>query len=108
MLRILLDECLPKKIKVDLIKYIVVTVPEAGWSGKKNGELLKLAEQNFDVFITIDQNLVYQQKLFDKQIAVIVLSAVTNRYLDVKQLMPKVDAVLSKINKGEIILIENK
>lgn len=108
MRRILLDECLPKKIKNDLINYTVVTVPEAGWSGKKNGELLSLAEQSFDIFITIDQNLIYQQKLVNKQIAVIVLSAVTNRYLDLKQLMPEVNAALDKINKGEIILIENK
>jgi predicted nuclease of predicted toxin-antitoxin system len=108
MLRILLDECLPKTIKNDLIKYNVLTVPEAGWAGKKNGELLSLAELNFDIFITIDQNLVYQQKIIDKHIAVIVLSAATNRYLDLKQLIPEIEIAINKINKGEIILIESK
>jgi len=63
-MRILLDECAPKRIRCELAGHDVVTVVEMGWSGKKNGELLKLiAGETFDVFITVDQNLRYQQNL---------------------------------------------
>ena len=56
-MRILLDECLPKKLKKDFSNHEVKTVPEMGWAGKKNGELLPLLENHFDIFITADQNL---------------------------------------------------
>lgn len=60
-MRVLLDECLPKKLKRDLLEYHEVsTVPEMGWAGKKSGELLKLAASKFDLFLTVDQNLTYQ------------------------------------------------
>lgn len=62
-MKILLDESLPARLAHELHGHKVVTVAEAGWSGKKNGELLKLAESKFDVFITIDQNLQYQVNL---------------------------------------------
>ncbi len=53
-MRILIDECLPKKLKLDLPDHFVKTVPEAGWAGKQNGELLRVAELNFDVLLTND------------------------------------------------------
>ena len=60
-MKILLDECLPKKLKREIINHQVITVPEQGWAGIKNGELLKLASEIFDVFITADPNLTSQQ-----------------------------------------------
>jgi predicted nuclease of predicted toxin-antitoxin system len=63
-MKVLLDKCLPKKLKRDfVVGYEVNTVPEMGWAGIKNGALLNLAEPNFDVFITIDNNLRSQQNL---------------------------------------------
>jgi hypothetical protein len=62
-MRVLLDECLPRGLKKHLRNHEVKTVPEAGWAGKKNGELLRVAAGDIDVFITIDSNLVYQQKV---------------------------------------------
>jgi predicted nuclease of predicted toxin-antitoxin system len=59
-MKILLDECLPKKLKLEIEADVVLTVPEAGWASKKNGELLGLAAGNFDVFLTTDQNLEFQ------------------------------------------------
>ena len=53
-MKILLDECLPKKLKKEIINHQVITVPEQGWAGIKNGELLKLASSSFDAFITIE------------------------------------------------------
>lgn len=62
-MRALLDECLPKKLKRDIDADFVQTVPEAGWAGKKNGNLLRLAEIDFGVLLTNDQNMEHQQNL---------------------------------------------
>lgn len=67
----------------------VQTVPEAGWAGRKNGELLELAAAAFDVFVTIDQNLQYQQSLSSSAIAVVVLECRSNRFDDLLPLVPK-------------------
>ena len=62
-MRVLLDECLPKKLKREITADFIQTVPEAGWAGKKNGELLRLAATEFDVLLTNDQNMEHQQNL---------------------------------------------
>ncbi|MFH1360490.1 MAG: DUF5615 family PIN-like protein [Candidatus Omnitrophota bacterium] len=89
-MRILLDESLPKRLEKDFKHHQVSTVPEAGWTGKKNGELLKLMEGKFDIFITADQNLQYQINLRNTTIPIIILAASTNRYNDIQPLIPKV------------------
>jgi predicted nuclease of predicted toxin-antitoxin system len=60
-MRVLLDECVPRALRRELPGHNVKTVAEAGWAGVKNGELLQLAANEFDVFLTIDRNLEYQQ-----------------------------------------------
>ena len=60
-MKILLDESLPKSLTKEFKGHFVSTVVGHGWSGKKNGELLRLAQKEFDVFLTADQNLQYQQ-----------------------------------------------
>jgi predicted nuclease of predicted toxin-antitoxin system len=62
-MRVLLDECLPRGLKKHLREHEVKTVPEAGWAGKKNGELLRLARGSVDVFVTIDSNLSINRRL---------------------------------------------
>jgi len=62
-MKVLLDECLPKKLKREVEADLVQTVPEAGWASKQNGELLRLAEADFDVLLTNDQNMEHQQML---------------------------------------------
>jgi hypothetical protein len=80
------------------------TVPEMGWSGKKNGELLPLiASHNFAVFLTTDQNLRYQQNLRAAGIAVVVLVARTNRLADLLPLMPSVRVTLAAIRPGDLV-----
>ncbi len=81
-MRILIDECLPKKLKLGLPDHFVQTVPEAGWASKQNGESLRLAEQEFDVLLTNDRNMEHQQNLKQFDLAFIVLVAQTN---DVKR-----------------------
>jgi hypothetical protein len=99
-MKVLLEECLPKKLKRDVVADFVQTVPEAGWASKKNGELLRLAEVGFDALPTNDQNL----KQFD--LAIVVLVAPTNDIADLKPLMPAINEVLKTIKPGEIAYVE--
>ena len=61
-MRILLDECVPKRLKRDLVGHDARTVPEMGWASKRNGELLALSEADVDVFVTVDRNLSFQYR----------------------------------------------
>ena len=74
-MKLLLDECVPRRFKFSLSdgQHECVTVPEAGFAGRKNGELLGLAEGNFDVFITLDQGFRHQQNLAGRKIAILVV-----------------------------------
>jgi len=104
-MKLLLDECLPKKLKNDLTSHDVVTVPEMGWAGIKNGELLALADKDFDVFMTIDTKLKYQQNLLDKKIAIIQLSALNNTYSSLSVIVPSILQSLENIQSCQIIII---
>ena len=105
-MNVLLDECLPKKLKREVEADKVTTVPEAGWASKTNGELLRLAEADFDVLLTNDQNLEHQQNLRKFDLAIIVLVAPTNDIEDLKPLMPTVNKALKTIKAGEIEYIK--
>ena len=72
-----------------------------GWATIKNGELLALAEKEFDVFITVDRNLSFQQNLPKFNIAVLVLQAHSNRLADLNPLAPKVLSILPSLTKGK-------
>ena len=78
-MRILLDESLPRRLRRAFPGHEVVTVVEAGWSGVENGELLRLAATRFDIFVTADQNLQYQQNLSALPITVAILVAPNNK-----------------------------
>lgn len=80
----------------------VVTVAEAGWAGKKNGELLGLAEKEFDVFITTDNGIPYQQNVSRLDLAVVLLRAKSNAYEVLAPLMDEVDASLETIESGTV------
>lgn len=101
-MKVLLDECLPRKLKFEVEADFVQTVPEAGWAGKQNGELLKLAEANFDLLLTNDHNMEHQQNLNKFDLAFIVLVAPTNDIDDLKPLIPAVNEVLQTIKAGEV------
>ncbi|NEQ79455.1 MAG: hypothetical protein F6K26_04095 [Moorea sp. SIO2I5] len=107
-MRILLDECAPRPLKRELADYEIRTVVEMGWSGKKNGELLRLMiQQSFTVLLTTDQNLRYQQNLQQAGVAVIVLVAPSNRFPDLVPLIPDVRNVLNTIAPGEVIEVKS-
>lgn len=101
-MRVLLDECLPRKLKFEINAEFVQTVPEAGWASKQNGELLRLAEKSFDVLLTNDQNMEHQQAVSRFDIAFIVLVAPTNDIVDLLPLIPAANAILKTIKAGTI------
>jgi hypothetical protein len=76
-----------------------------GWSGVSNGELLALAVTEFDVFLTVDRNLSFQQNLTEFDIAVVVLRAPTNRLQDLRPLVSELIQVLAQISVGEVVFV---
>ena len=77
-MRVLLDECVPRALRDDIPGHEVKTVAEAGWAGVKNGELLQLAAGQFDLLLTVDRSLEYQQNFEGVSLAVIVIHAPSN------------------------------
>ena len=90
-MRLLLDESVPARLRRSLTDHQVSTVVREGWSGVKNGKLLALAAASFDVFITVDKNLPFQQNLDALPIAVVVLDAQSNELQFLLPLMPALE-----------------
>ena len=102
-MRILLDENLPRKLAAHLLGHECQTVLACGWAGKKNGVLLALADPLFDVFLTLDKNLPYQQNLQTKRIAVIIIRARSNRIQDLLPVLPDCLAALANMHPGQLL-----
>jgi len=108
-MKLLLDENLPKKLRLDYSEHEIYTVRELEWNGIKNGQLLQLLiNNNFDALLTFDKNLQHQQNFTKYAIAVFVLSAPINNYNMLTRLTPKIKAHLSsgKLPFGPIIINE--
>ena len=104
-MRVLLDECVPRKLKRDLPGHDVRTVNEMGWSGTKNGPFLRLTAQEFDIFLTVDQGVEYQQNLVGLNLAIVVMVARTNDINDLQPLMPRVREAIGKVAPGTVVKI---
>jgi hypothetical protein len=104
-MKLLLDECIDRRLIREFVGYDIKIVPQMGWSGVKNGKLLTLAQKEFDVFITVDRNLSFEQNLLKFDIAVIVLQTRSNRLADLKLLVPNILAVLDTATKGKATLV---
>ena len=104
-MRVLIDECAPKALKAQLTAsgYDCMTVQEAGWSGKENGELLALADAGFDVMVTVDQNIRFQQDVTRLKIALIILRARSNRLVDLQPHFPACIEALRSIQPGTVV-----
>jgi hypothetical protein len=103
--KVLLDECVDWRFGRDIVGHDVKTARQMGWAAIKNGELLALAEQQFDVFVTVDRNLSFQQNLAALSIALVVLHARTNRLADLRPLVPKVLAAIESAIPGAIKVV---
>lgn len=109
-MKILLDECAPRKLKLFLENHghLCSTVQEQGWSGIRNGELLALAELSFDVLISVDRNIRYQQNLAGRNLGLVVIRARTNRLIDLEPHFPACAEALIDIQSGQLIEISQK
>ena len=103
MRRVLLDENLPRLLKRDLPGFDMQTVSQAGWAGIRNGELLRRAQGEFDVFVTADRNLSHQQNLSGIRLGVVVLSARSTKLEDLRPLAPAIRGAVATIRPGQTI-----
>jgi hypothetical protein len=100
-MRILLDECVDWRLLRDLAEHDVKTVKQLGWEKIKNGALLRLAAEEFDVFLTVDSNLPHQQNAAIFDIAIVVLRGQTTRLPDLRELLPLLYETLTMARPGE-------
>lgn len=100
-MKILLDESVPRLLRQRLPQLEISTVQEMGWSGLRNGELLKRAEDQFDVFVTADQNLRHQQNLSGLRLAILVLPS--NQVPIVARLVSAIEASFATIQPGSVV-----
>jgi len=100
--KVFVDECVDWRLARDLVGHEVKTARQMGWSTTKNGELLALAAKEFEVFVTVDRNLSFQQNLLAFAIAVIVLRARSNRLADLKPLVPELLACIPSAKRGTV------
>jgi hypothetical protein len=110
MINILLDECIPKKLKFRIDEldpaFFVKTVPEMGWASFTNGDLLSVSEEDFDVFITSDKNLSFQQSVSKTSMHIILLKAKTNTYKDLLPLVKKLSPYVKNHSPNSFTEIE--
>ena len=99
-MRVFLDECVDWRLARDIVGHEVKTAHQMGWATIKNGELLTLAAEQFDVFVTVDRNLSFQQNLISIPITVVVLQAKTNRLADLRPLVPSLLAAMESARPG--------
>ena len=105
-MRVLLDENLPYQLRQlfpDTIE--VITVGYRGWKGKENGELLRMAAEEFDAFITTDRGILYEQNLEEIQLGIVLLEANRNHYEALAPLISQVNTVLKTLQKGQVVRV---
>ncbi len=83
----------------------MATVPDVGWAGRTNGELLALAEGGYDTFVTIDQNIVQQQDLRGRRLSVVVISCPSNKFEELVPLVPAMQHALEHIKPGHVVWV---
>lgn len=104
-MRILLDECVDWRLARDIVGHDVKSARQMGWNTLRNGELLALASGQFDVFLTVDRNLSFQQNLPTFDIAVLVLRSKSNRLSELQRLIPHLHASLAVLRRGTVAYV---
>jgi len=106
--KIFLDECIDWRRSRDIDGHEVKTARQMGWTAIENGELLALASSHFDVFVTVDRNLSFQQNLAPLPIAVIVLQARTNRLDDLRPLVRTLHSAIESAKPETVTVIDGQ
>ena len=105
-MKILLDECLPKRLKSLLSEFEVKTATEMGWRSVRNGQLLTVAQQNgFEIFLTVDKKLEYQQNLKKYNLTVVVFDVPRTKLENIIPLIPKFIRNIASFEKGKAYTI---
>src|SRR5688500_9351864 len=104
-MKLLLDECVTNYLKPEFVGHDVSTIDDAEFKGLKNGKLLEAAAANFDVLVTVDQNLRFQQNLKNLSISILVLKARRSAYPFLKPLIPKALEALENIQIGDVVVV---
>ena len=105
-MRVLFDENVDWRLRRFVEPHhIVTTVAEKGWSGKKNGELLRLAEAEFDALVTLDKNMRHQQHLADRDLIFVLIESRTSRRRDIEPVMDRVGDVLNSARPGHLYIV---
>lgn len=104
-MRIFLDECIDWRLSRDIVGHDVKTAHQMGWAAITNGELLALASAQFDVFVTVDRNLAFQQNVDELPVAVIVLRAKSNRLSDLRPLVHNLLAMVESVERGKVYFL---
>lgn len=105
-MNILFDENFPRPLRRYLTGHSIKTVQQMGWDGVENGDLLDIAQAEFDVLLTTDKGIKYQQNFTGRDIAVITLRARDNRIPTLIPLMPQVIAILPTVQPGQVYFVE--
>lgn len=105
MKRVLFDENMPRKLRRELSNAVIRTAQEEGWSAYKNGELLRRAAEKFDVFVTIDRRMRYQQNLPRFSIGIVVIEVPDTRLVHLRALVAQLDDAIAVVAPGEVTIV---
>ncbi|HEX8567339.1 MAG TPA: DUF5615 family PIN-like protein [Pyrinomonadaceae bacterium] len=104
-MKLLLGECAPRRLKNYFVGYDVSTIEQAGFKGLKNGNLLRAADGKFEVLITVDKNIEYQQNTAALPLAILILAAASNRLESLLPLIPDALKILETIKTGDVVRV---
>ena len=106
-MKVLIDECITKRLKPYLKDFEVYTVVEMGWSGVKNGKLMSLCVTNhFDVILTIDKNIMFQQNLAKQPITIVILNTLSSKLEELILFIPSFSEQINHFEKNKVYVIE--
>ncbi len=106
-MKILLDECVTKQLKIYLEEFEVYTVREMEWGGIKNGKLMSLSvENNFDILLTIDKNIQYQQNLDNYPLTIVILNSLTSKVEELINFLPQLKQQIAQFEKHKAYFID--
>jgi predicted nuclease of predicted toxin-antitoxin system len=103
--RVLFDENMPRKLRRDFPEFFIRTAQEQGWSSFRNGVLLREASASFDVLVTIDQRMRYQQNVRQLDIGIVVIEVPDTRLVYVRRLVPELRDAIERVKPGEVIVV---
>lgn len=106
MKRILFDENMPRKLRREMPQVVVRTVQEEGWAGFENGNLLRRASDTFDVLLTADQRMRYQQNVAQFEIGVVVIETVDTTLGNLRRFLPQIHAAIESVGPGTVVVVK--